>query len=309
MDVLTDVLRTLELRGTLYFRTEFSAPWSVHVPVEGNACRFHIVTHGDCHVSLPSTGQHVALSKGDLVFVPHGSAHVLCDSPETPPAPLEGVLAEAEFSGEGPLAYGGGGSMCLLVCGHFTFKKEVLHPILDALPRLLHVPASESYSFGWLDSLMDFLGEETRLSRPGAEATTDRLSEILFIQVIRGYLGRGGHHVGFLSALTDPHVGHALRAMHRDLTQPWTLESLAAEARLSRSAFAPRFSQLVGLTALRYLTRWRMQRAESLLSESDTSVAEVALKVGYRSEAAFNRAFKKHLGSGPGTYRRERRPL
>jgi AraC-like DNA-binding protein len=303
MDVLSDILDGLELRGSLYFSTAFSDPWSIDVPADTNVCRFHVIVQGPCRITVPETGDSATLSKGDLVLVPHGNGHWLQSSEEQPLKPLPEVLDEGWLTADGCLHWGGGGPATRMVCGYFAFDKETAHPLLASLPGLIPVKATASYDFSWIENLTRFIGQEAGSGRPGSDAISRRLSEVLFIQVLRHYAATTPDAVPVLAAIADPHLGPALRTMHGAPGEPWTVESLAREAALSRTAFAQKFHSLAGLTPMAYLTHLRMDRARHLL-KGEQSTAAVGEAVGYQSEAAFHRAFKKAYGVGPGAYRR-----
>ena len=305
MDVLSDILDAFQLTGTLYFRGEFSAPFGVRVPAYGNAARFHICLKGSCVIDVEGAETSVKLDGGDLLVVPHGSAHTISDRPSRGTASLDDVLRAAAFTGDAPLVYGGGGELTMLVCGHFAFEKGTLHPLLDALPAVLHFPARACSDYRWLDDAMRFLGDEARVDRPGARAVAARMSEILFIQVLRAWVEREGDTAGPVAAIRDPHLGRALREIHEKPAEGWTVATLAKSAGMSRTSFSEQFSRLLGVTPIQYLTQWRIEKAKAALRSASTPLAEVAASIGYQSEAAFNRAFRRYVGVGPGRYRTE----
>ena len=307
MDVLTDILNTLHLQGSLYFRTELTSPWSIFVPEKPDVARFHIVIRGQGWLRVEDSGEQIPIANGDLVVVPYGASHTILDNPDTPSRPLGDVLAETEYRGTGPLIYGGGGSGCCLVCGELGFADGVVHPLLTNLPTLLHVPSSESYNQTWLDSALDFIAHEAVADRPGALAIINRLSEIIFIQVIRAFAEISHVQIPFLAALSDPQISRALGQIHSEPAAYHTVESLGRAVGLSRSAFSGRFSKLVGMTPHQYLSLIRLQEAARLLSTQDDSLAFITEKVGYQSEAAFSTAFKRKFGMRPGEYRKRHR--
>lgn len=303
MDVLSQILKSVELRGILYYPTEFRAPFGLAVPANTNVCRFHVAVEGGCYLS--TGGERTWLSRGDLALVPHGEQHLLQDLPETPVVDLDEAQEASNYQGRGAFKWGEDGDCCRLVCGHFEFDKEAAHPLLHALPALIHVKATPTYNFRWIDQIMRFIGEETHSERPGSELIAHRLSEILFVQVLRHYAESESAAVPVLAGITDPRQSRALHAMHTRLDHPWTVEELANEAAMSRTAFATEFAALIGMTPMKYLTAQRMGEASRLLRAGE-SVATIAQRVGYRSEAAFARKFKDHYGVGPGAYRRSR---
>ena len=306
MDLLTDILNELRIEGSLYFRTELTSPWGVFVPPAPSVARFHIVIRGHCLISVEGGSDCVPMADGDIVIVPHGAAHRITDERDTPARPLDEVLSEAGYTGIGPLVYGGGGFGCCLVCGEFKFESDRFHPLVDNLPALMHVPGNESYNTTWLDSAMGFIAHEASSEQPGAYAIIDRLSEIIFIQVIRAYINKSKEHIPFIDALRDPQISRAIKEIHDRPDHVWKAEKLGRTVGMSRSAFFNKFSELVGMTPHQYLSLVRMQKASHFLSTTRKPLGVIAESVGYTSEAAFSSAFKKHSGIRPGEYRRMR---
>ena len=301
MDVLSDILDVLQLRGTLYFRTAFTAPWSVAVPAQGRAARFHLAVQGRCHVTI--AGAHdVALDPGDMVIIPRGAAHVLCDRPRRAPAALEDVLQRSGYQGEGVLVYGGepeAEADSKLICGHLNFAAGAEHPLLRALPAYLLVTAELRARAPWLDELMRLIVRQMFAASPGVTASVIRLSEALFIEVVRTCADQDPALRGIVEALGDPRVGRALGLMHRSLERDWTLERIAREVGMSRSRFAERFQALMGCAPMSYLAELRLQKARNLLAGTPEPVQRIAAQVGYRSPAAFSRAFTGRYGQSP----------
>lgn len=302
-DILSDVLKTLKLRGNMYFRTDLTSPWGIFVPADSNIARFHVVISGRCWLSIDEDIEPFLLSEGDLAIVPHGSSHRLMDDPKSPCKELAEVLAEQEYSGEGVLRYGGGGLTTSLVCGYFSFEDDLMHPLIQALPRKIHIQGTQNRNFLWLDTVMKFIGSEAEADHIGAMLIMERLSEILFIQVIRAYSKTAPESIGYLAALGDNHISRVLKKIHMKPGDKWNLETLSREAGLSRSGFAERFRNLMGMPPMEYLTRWRMIIAGAELRETQKQVIEIAEEVGYESEAAFSTAFKRLSGKSPSSYR------
>lgn len=303
MDALSQILDSVALQGFLYYPTEFRTPFGLMVPANTNVCRFHVAVDGGCY--LTSGDEQVYLARGDLALVPHGRSHLLQDNQDRPVVNLEDALQEANYPGHGCFTWGGDGDACRLVCGHFDFDKEMTHPLLLSLPELIHVKATPTYDFRWIDQVMRFISEETQGQRPGSAVISRRLSEVLFVQVLRHYAESSETPVPMLDGITDPQLSRALQAMHHQLEKPWTVEALARLAAMSRTVFTRQFSDKIGETPMQYLTQQRMREARKLLRYG-LSAGEVAERVGYRSEAAFNRKFKEVVGLGPGAYRRQR---
>lgn len=308
-DALSQILAALRMRGSIYFLAQFTSPWGVRVPAYGQVARFHMAVRGQCWVRVEGYPTPIALSSGDLVVIPHGAAHVLSDTPDREPEMLDAVITQTGYTGSGALVYGGPieAQGCQIFCGHFEFDDAVLHPLLRDLPAVIHIPNTQSMNSAWLESVIRFVGAEVTGAKPGAEAIVLRLTEIIFIQSVRAFCEQGGEAAGCMAGIMDAELGRALSAMHLAPSKPWTVESLAGEARLSRTVFAERFSRLMGMTPLAYLTQWRMQIARRALIEAATPLIEVAESVGYQSESAFARAFKRHFGTSPGALRVGRR--
>lgn len=304
VDVLTDILRSLRLGGGVYFRCEFSAPWGMDIPPTPVA-EFHVIVRGTCWLRLSGLKDPIPLHGGDLVAFPHGDAHALVDSPSGIALPPEQILEGQNLDNYGPVVYGGNGLPASILCGYFRFDRESRHPLVAALPPLIHIRQADSHEFTWLQTALNFMIHETRAARPGAEAVVDRLVEVLFIQMVRTYIQQSQTPLGIMAAISDKQIGAALHHVHRNPAHPWTLDALARHAGVSRSAFASRFNRLVGQTPMQYLTFWRMQKARELLADARLSTSAVAEQVGYLSEAAFSKAFKKVIGTGPGAFRRE----
>jgi len=300
MDVLADVLGDLRLEGSFYARSDLGAPWGLAFSAADGAS-FHVVVEGRCWLRLAD--DRILLGAGDLALLPHGRDHRLGDAPDGPAAPLTALPSERIGSTVASLRYGGDGERALLVCGGVRFAGPVAHPFLEALPPVLVLRRGQGE--GWLAATLALLGDEARAARAGGPAVLTRLMDILVIQAIRAWLeGDAARGADWRGALRDPQVGPTLALMHRRPGEPWTVASLAATAHLSRSVFSERFTRLVGVPPMRYLARWRMHLAGGLLREDRLGVGEVTRRLGYGSEAAFSRAFKRHSGTAPGSLRR-----
>jgi AraC-like DNA-binding protein len=319
VDVLSDVLRMVKLTGALFFPLEASSPWADEIPAATvfaptvlpgaqHVVSYHIVTQGACWATLLH-GPAARLEAGDILVVPHGDPYVMSSAPGMrSEAPAETVLSffrhMAIGSAPSVVTEGGGGPDCAdLVCGFLGCDVRPFNPILETLPRLVHLqrPAAEHDR---LRPLIEFALAESRQRQSGAKCVLLRLSEVLFIEVVRRYVnGLAPGQSGWLAGLRDPIVGHALALLHGRPADSWTLARLAREIGVSRSALADRFTQFVGQPPIRYLGHWRMQLAARLLSDGAAKVSAVARDVGYDSEAAFSRAFKKIAGISPAAWR------
>lgn len=311
MDLLSDILSCLRLSGTLYFRTSFTAPWSVQVPPFENVSRFHFAHRGRCLVRVEPGGVPVHLEQGDLVIIPRGAGHRLYCSPDSEhrAVHLDDVVRASGFTGSGALIYGEAGTdhETQLVCGHFAFDPDASHPLLDALPSHIHIPDYGESAGTWMEHTLRVIGAEAGRDAMGSELIALKLSEIIFAQALRTYLLAEGAHRPGLAGFADPGIARALTAVHRDPAREWTLDELARIAAQSRTTFVTRFSGLMAMTPFAYVTRWRMQLARRMLVEESHAIITIAESVGYGSEAAFGRVFKKYFGVAPARYRRRSR--
>lgn len=301
-DVLTDILQSIHLHSTLYCRATMGAPWGLHVS-RREVASFHIVTGGACWLTVEGRGKPVLLNEGDLVILPHGHAHTLTDHPGTPVTRLEELVRMHPGEKEGVFSSGGRGAMTTLVCGGLQLEDHMTNPLFSILPTFLHLRSQQRQSIPWLLAIVQLVKAEASGDRPAAQAVITRLSEILFIQAVRAYISTvGDRNAGWLRALKDPQIGQALAMIQRQPGKSWTVESLASHVSLSRSAFSAKFKQLVGESPMKYITRVRLTKAAALLRTQSPTLVEVAMSVGYDSEVAFSKAFKRYFGMAPGAY-------
>lgn len=308
MDLLSDILNMMQLSGTLYFRTSFTAPWGLQVPSFENVSRFHYVHRGRCFAHVSGEEEPVLLEQGDLVIVTRGAEHTLSDPVDADVRTVDQVVEASGFSGRGALVYGeaGAGYETQLICGHFAFDIGARHILLDSLPPYLLIKDYGKSTPDWLDDTLKIIGGEAGNDRLGGDLIALKLSEIIFTQAVRKYLMTDGRMQPGLAGFSDPRICRALEAIHSAPSKSWTVEELARVAGLSRTSFSNRFSELLDHTPLNYLTAWRMQLARHLLVDSELPIIEVAEQSGYRSEAAFGRVFKRHFDVPPASYRKMR---
>jgi AraC family transcriptional activator of mtrCDE len=304
IDVLSDIFDTIRLRATLYFRTDYSAPWAITVPAYRETVRFHLVVQGRCHVTLAS-GRSLEIGPGDVIVIPRGQQHILADRADRTPAPLERLIEESGYDGSGVFVVGAGNSAAStqMVCGHFGFTEGADHPLLRALPDAIVMTPAERARHPLLDETLHLVVRRVFTEGLGSAAAIARLSEVFFIETIRASIEQSPDLARVLGAMTDPQIGRALELMHKDASHPWTVESLALAVGMSRSRFAHRFNELMNEGPMGYLADWRLQRALALLGQSRVNVQEVANKVGYQSAAAFTRAFAQKFGAPPSDFR------
>jgi AraC-like DNA-binding protein len=298
MDVLSDVLDTVRLRGKVFGSVELRPPWGMRA-VSRDHFGFHVMVRGRGY--LDAGGKSLPVSAGDVMVLGRGCVHTLKDAPRSRAKTIEEMLREGMFANRPRGAEGS----TLLVCGAFQFDDLRGDMLLSSLPAVIHTHELASDAGPWLAQTVRLLAYEASSEQPGADIVVSRLCDALFVYVIRSVLARlPDGESSLLGALEAPQIGAALRLIHERPAQPWTVASLAEEVGMSRSAFAERFSRVVGESPMQYLTRWRLQKAASLLRGGDAGLAEVAARVGYESDAAFNKAFKRILGVTPGAYRR-----
>ncbi|HEX7307727.1 AraC family transcriptional regulator [Lentzea sp.] len=295
-DALGEALHLLRMSGTFYCRNELTAPWGLTMPGMTDCLWFHVLTSGRCDVEVD--GAVTVLEPGDVLLVPGGQGHRLFHGEAE--SPLVTTLPHLfETENYAILRHGGGGDVTHLVCGAVRFDDPAAKHLVEVLPQTLYVRQADD-----MRATIGLMAAEAKAVRPGGEAVITRLADVLVIQTIRSWLANDpAARTGWLGALRDRQIGQALALIHRDPAQPWTVERLAHQTAMSRSAFAARFTGLVGEPAMRYVTRWRMHVAVTRLKDRDTTVSEVARGLGYESEAAFSRAFKRVVGVSPGQAR------
>ncbi|MCU1326317.1 MAG: transcriptional regulator, AraC family [Bryobacterales bacterium] len=317
MDAFSEILNGVRLNGALFFSAEFSAPWGYSSPESktltatlspgaAHLVMYHFVLAGHAAVEL-ATGEATEVGPGDIVVLPHGDAHDMSSGRGVKkPFPNYGVSAKVKARELSPLRAGGGGETTRFVCGYMTCDPWLSRPILSGLPALFKVNIRTDPSGQWLESSILQLVEEAASGRVGSEAMLAKLSEALFVDTLRRYVaGLPSQQLGWLAGARDPIVGRSLGLMHGRIAHPWTLADLAEEVGISRSALVERFTKYLSEAPMSYLTRWRLQLAARSLEKTSRGVAEIAGEVGYESEAAFNRAFKREFGQPPGRYRAE----
>ena len=318
MDVLSDVLRAVKLQGALFFIGEFSAPWCLRsapseqmvphlFPAAGHLIIYHFLTEGRAYVKLPD-GSGETLTSGDIVVFPHGDEHLLGNGP--PQKPLDSLKTFGAHVSKGLklIQFGGGGEITRFVCGYMACDPRLGEMFLSGLPQVLKVHVSKEPSGQWLANSIRFSVSENGGPKAGTGLVISKLAELLFVETLRCYISSlPSDRTGWLAGARDPAVGHALALMHREPEHAWTVSSLARGAGLSRTRLAERFRHFLRVSPMAYLTKWRLKLGADILQSTDHSVAEVAATVGYTSEAAFNRAFKREFSFPPAQFRRKRK--
>jgi AraC-like DNA-binding protein len=305
VDPLGEALHFLHMSGVFYTRSEFTAPWGLALPAFPDCLMFHVVTAGRCWLEVEGADPHL-LQPGDLALVPHGEGHCLLSEAGVPAAKLFDLPREQISERYEILRHGKGGIATSMICGAVRFDHPAAHQLVRLLPKLIHIEAWSSPQMEWIQSTLRLMATEARELRPGGETIITRLADILVIQTIRSWMAEDPlAQTGWLGALQDKQVGYAILLIQRDPARAWTVASLADEVAMSRSAFAARFKELVGESPMQYITRWRMNVALTWLKEEDISLGDLANRLGYQSEAAFSRAFKRLIGVAPGAARRK----
>jgi len=317
MDALSEVLRAVKLDSAFFFNAEFSAPWSFRSP---NSCKlapyinqscghvivYHLLIDGRAYAQLGD--ERIAIVPGDVVICPHGDAHAFESEPCPNGVDGEGELQRIFTRGLKLSRMGGGGDVARFICGFMVCEASLSQLFLAGLPPMFKVNIRQDQSGQWLENSIRFSLADGEASGEGTEAVLAKLSETLFIETLRRYIRSSPEaQTGWLAGARDARIGKVLALMHRQTATGWTVSSLANEAGISRSVLAKRFRQYLGEGPLSYLTRWRLQVGAQMLSSTGDSVAQIASKVGYDSEQAFNRAFKRKFGDPPARYRKERR--
>jgi AraC-like DNA-binding protein len=316
MDVLSEVLRAVKLEGALFFNAEFSAPWCLSSmrssaaaaylsPVAGHVIIYHFLTEGRAYARLPEGGRE-ELSAGDIVIFPHGDAHFIGNgSPEKPVDSFK-TFAKNLTHGLKLARFGGGGEITRFVCGYMACEPRLSEVFLAGLPKMLKVHVATEPSGRWIENSIRFSVGEANGSDAGSGLVVAKLSEVLFVETLRCYVsGLPSGQTGWLAGARDPVTGQALALLHKEPAHPWTVSDLARRVGLSRTRLAERFRHFLGESPMAYLAHWRLKLGAEILQSAEDSVAEVAAAVGYGSEAAFNRAFKREFDCPPAQFRRK----
>jgi AraC-like DNA-binding protein len=315
MDALSETLRVVRLVGAIFINGRFTAPWCYHSPhadvaapiLEPGAERvviFHLITEGECYVELDDEPP-LKLIAGDVIVFPQGDAHRMTSEPGVPPAKGGRPLADVLSRRPRQLTFGGGGAATRLVCGYLACDSRLARLLLTGLPPVVRVNVRGSNAGVWLEASVRYALAEARSPRPGGEGVLAKLAEVLFIEVLRMFMHeQGSGRTGWLAGVHDRIVGAALTSLHKKPAYAWTLEELARAAGTSRSVLAERFQQLVGNSPMQYLTQWRMLLAANLLRHSDAPLSHIAEGVGYQTDTAFIRAFRREYGAPPAAWRK-----
>jgi AraC-like DNA-binding protein len=303
-DALTDVLKAIRLTAKTYFCSDFDSPWAMEM-VQSNKCMFHVVVSGQCWVKTMQREALICLGAGDIIAFPTGAEHWMGDAVDSQVAQGSKVV-EGILTGHHPFQTADkvSNESVLLMCGSFSYDSSFDHPFIKDLPDYIHIKSASSTP-AWLGLLVGALSNESRNPSPGSTVVVDRLSEVLFIQLMRAYVSEAPDRMRYMSALLDPQIGKALNMIHAEEIAQLTVKNLGESVALSRTVFTERFAKLVGIPPKTYLINWRMQRAKVTLQSGKATMISIAERAGYASEAAFGKAFKQFFNVTPGRIRRE----
>jgi AraC-like DNA-binding protein len=314
-ELIADVLATIRLAGAIFLRAEYTEPWAYESPPPDALTRilhpeanrlilFHIVAEGRCEIRVQS-GERLVAGEGEVVVLPYGEQHVMGSAEQVPPVPIGSLLPAPPWDQFPVIRYGGGGERTSVVCGYLHCDDPIFDPVVRALPPLFSVRPPTGPAANWVAASIQYALDVSNQRHPPRSSIVVRLPELLFREVLRLYVEDAPPHLSrWLAALHDPVVGRALVELHADPSRHWNVEDLAWRAACSRSTLNERFGRLLGRAPMQYLSEWRLHLASGLLRDTSCTVAEVANRVGYESEEAFNRAFKRAMGAPPAQWRR-----
>ncbi len=315
MDALSDVLRVAHLTGGVFLRADFFAPWCMSGRVDPSHCApnlgpashliaYHYVVEGGLRIRVEGEDD-VAIGAGEVVVQPRNDLHLVGRDLIVPPVVGSEIIRQPGGAGLYSIHHGGDGERTRMICGYLGCAGAEANPLISTLPPLLKLNVEQGGAAEWIRSTFQFAAEEVSSGRAGSDTVLAKLSELLFVEAVRRYAETlPDHQTGWLAGLREPFIARALALLHGDITRRWTGDDLGREVGLSRSALADRFIRLIGVPPMHYLTSWRMQVATQKLRNTNASLGQVAQAVGYDSEAAFSRAFKKAFGAAPATWRR-----
>lgn len=306
-DLLTDVMEQVRLEAPVFFTSDLAAPYGISVVRDGRA-PFYAVRSGRCNIKVGNRAER-KVSAGDFILLPGGAPHVVRSGPTARVVPFDAWLASHPMDRCGFVRHRGPGPVTRVTGGFFSAQSIKVNPLFAALPPLIHLRGNDPHVQQWLQPTLAFIDAEIASDQQGARTVLRRMADVLFIQAVRAYIaGQDQRTCGWLRGLTDRRIARALAAIHEHYAGQWTLDTLAHEAGMSRTAFAVTFRELVGESPMSYLERWRVQRAANALRTDGLSLARAAEAVGYRSDIVFAKAFKRVTGESPGRYRRGEAP-
>lgn len=300
MDVLGDILRVIRLRGSVYFNACFCSPWGMTVDTSSRSA-FHLIVKGDAWFKIDSSPELIKLSAGDIIFLPKGAAHSVLDKPDSECLSAKDVVEAYQNGNE---LFGGDAEDFNIICGYVEFDHYLSHPFFESLPEYIHINTELRSHFIWLDSIIRQVALESQNKDPGSDVLIDKFTEILFIQIIRVFAREQSNGVGYLAALGDRPLSKALSLIHCSPNKNWSINQLASEVSMSRSSFYSRFNEVIGIPPMKYLFEWRMLLASQKLKNTQKPIAIIAEEVGYYSDSAFQKAFKRFYNFTPASLRK-----
>jgi AraC-like DNA-binding protein len=316
MDALSEVLGAIHLDGAVFLDAEFTAPWCVEsqygLPKETQLLRgadhialFHFLLDGGCKTRLAEGGEVLTLGPGDFVLYPHDHKHIIGTDLSLPAVDTD-ILPRTDHGTSVRMTHGGGGAPTRFVCGYLACDRRISRALFSSLPEMMRIPMGSDPAMAWLTELLRVGVSESQAQRPGARSLLTKLSELVFVEAMRRYAASlPQEERGWLAGLRDPQVGKALALLHAQAGRDWTVDELAREVAMSRSALGQRFTELIGEPPMQYLTHWRLALAARDLRSGPETIGRIAERHGYESEAAFNRAFKREFGMPPASWRRQ----
>jgi len=299
MDALSSIFDIIKLKSAVYFKSDFSSPWGMGIS-KGPYAQFHMIVKGKCILNLKNK-KTIELYAGDIVIFPFGEEHWLADNQNS--KKVSGLKVVESIWNDNPI-FKGNDLATTMICGHFEFDRNIEHSFIKSLPQYIHISDMDRKEFSWLENISNLIMRESGSDRLGNTIAVNRLAEVLFIHSIRAYILQNNDNIGLFVALKNPKLSNVLKLIHNKPEYNWNLENLSHAAGMSRTLFANKFKETVGETPLLYIRNWRIIKAKQFLKEGSDSISEVAEKVGYSSEAAFNRVFKKKVHKTPAVYRR-----
>ncbi len=300
MDALGDILRVIRLQGSVYFNACFCSSWGLSME-RSNQSMFHIIVKGDAWLQMESLEEPMHLQAGDIVFFPKGAAHTIAEQKNADCMSGKQVV---EAYSRGETLFDGDQEEFNIVCGYVKYTHYITHPFIENLPQLIHINTEMRTKFVWLDAVIQQIVIESRENCPGSLALIDKFTEILFMQIIRVYAEEMNTQQSYLSALMDKRLSHALALIHSESEKDWTIEQLALEVGMSRSSLYSQFNDTIGVPPMKYLYEWRMLEAKQKIENSNKAIALIAEEVGYQSDSAFQKAFKRFFNFTPASLRK-----
>ncbi len=301
MDALGDILRIIRLQGSVYFNACFCSSWGLSME-RSHYSMFHIIVKGDAWLQMDSLKEPMHLQAGDIVFFPKGAAHTIAEQKNTDCISGSKVV---DAYARGETVFDGNQEVFNIVCGYVEYTNYLTHPFIENLPQLIHINTEMRTKFVWLDSVIQQIVIESKEKSPGAKALIDKFTEVLFMQIIRVYAEEMNTQQGYLSALMDKQLSHALALIHSESDKDWSIELLADEVGMSRSSLYSRFNDYIGMPPMKYLYEWRMLEAKQKIESSNKAIGLIAEEVGYHSDSAFQKAFKRFFNFTPASLRKK----